>query len=55
MVFGDLPHVGFDVVFKLHGIFLRTVQKNKDPPGDSRIFAMSVPKLLKILCVVTYT
>ena len=53
MVLGGLPHVGFDVLFKLHDIFLRTVRNTIDPPGDSRIFAISVPKLLKILYFVT--
>jgi len=34
--------------------FLRTVRNTTDQPGDSRIFTISVPKLLKILHVVTH-
>jgi len=54
MVLGGLSNVCFEVLFKLRGIFLRTVRNTADPPGDSRIFAISVPKLLKILYFVTY-
>ena len=54
MVLGGLPNVGFEVLFKLRGIFLRTVRNTTDQPGDSRIFTISVPKLLKILHVVTH-
>ena len=54
MVLGGLPNVAFEVLCKLRDIFQRTVRNTTDPPGDSRIFATSVPKLLKILYVVTY-
>ena len=54
MVLGGLPNVGFEVLFKLRGIFLRTLRNTTDPPRDARVFAISVPKLLKILYVVTY-
>ena len=49
MVLGDRPNVDFEVLFKLRGIFLRTLRNTTDPPRDSRIFAISVPKLLKNL------
>ena len=54
MVLGGLPNVGFEVLLKRRGIFLRTVRNTTDPPGGSQIFAPSVPKLLKILYFVTH-
>ena len=54
MVSGGLPNVGFDARFKLRGIFLRTLRDTSDPPRGSRIFAIAVPKLLKILYFVTH-
>ena len=45
MNLGGLPHVGFNVLLKRRGIFLRTVRNTTDPPRDSRIFAISGLKL----------